>query len=417
MALNTLSGNFSADVSTYIAQKVLSVALKEMVLYNVCDKVVLPKNSGRTFQYTRYERVVLPQSTLSEGVTPGDTAMSISTVSAVMDQWGAVIPLSDVAIDSVKHPVLQKAMELAGMQAAESLDREVALVLLAGTNVFYPNAISARGSLTTSDKLDTPAIGKVVSALRYKGARPYDGAMYFGVIDPYSEYDLIRDSLFTSAAAYGSMKKLMNQEIGEWGGVRWVRSNTLPSIGLATGASGAGSATAGSLSASTTYNAKLAVVNPNTGHEDFITATFNAATGMGQSSVDITVPALPTGAVAGSKFRLYFGSNGGTLYKAASDIAASSTYNQGSVPTSGSVAQAAAPASVRVHHAFVLGKEGLACVELNKIQAMLTPAVPSDSDPLMQRRKVGWKADFKCVITNDLFVARLEHYTTYGANP
>jgi N4-gp56 family major capsid protein len=137
---NNSTSTFSSDVSLYIAQKVLQVALKNLVLYGLCDKAPLPKNSGRTFQYTRYERVVLPQSALSEGVTPGDTAMSISTVSAVMDQWGAVIPLTDQAIDSIKHPVLQKAMELAGMQAAEALDREIALTLLAGTNVFYPNA-------------------------------------------------------------------------------------------------------------------------------------------------------------------------------------------------------------------------------------------------------------------------------------
>jgi N4-gp56 family major capsid protein len=92
MATNTLSSNFSSDVSTYIAQKVLSVALKNLVLYQLADKAVLPKNSSRTFQYTRYERVALPQSTLSEGVTPGDTSMSIAVVTAVMDQWGSRDP-------------------------------------------------------------------------------------------------------------------------------------------------------------------------------------------------------------------------------------------------------------------------------------------------------------------------------------
>jgi hypothetical protein len=328
-----------------------------------------------------------------------------------------VIPISDVAIDSVKHPVLQQALNLAGLQAAETIDREMAIVLLGGTNVFYPNAIAARGSLTTSDKLDTPAVGKVVSNLRQRGARPYDGSHYMGVVDSFSEDDLIQSSTFVTAAQYSNIKSLMNQEIGMWKGVRWVRSNTLPSIGLLTGASAAGSATAGSLTASTSYDFKLAVVNVNTGHEDFISATFSGSTGMGQTSIDITVPALPSGAVASSLFRLYAGSSSGTLYKFASSIAASTTYNIGSIATSGAVAQAAAPSGVRVHHAFILGKEGLCCVELNKVKSMLTPAVPSDSDPLMQRRKVGWKCDFKAVITNDYFLARLEHYTSYGANP
>lgn len=417
MALNTLAGNFSADVALYISAKLLSLAQKQMVLYQLCDKVALPHNSGRTFQYTRYERVVLPQSVLSEGVTPGDTQMAISTVSAVMDQWGAVIPISDVAIDSVKHPVLQQAIARAAMQAQETVDREIAIVLLSGVNVFFPNAITARGNLTTSDKLDSGVAGKVVASLRKAGTMPHDGSHFVGVVDPFSEEDLMKDGTLVAAAQYSSIKMLMNQEIGEWKGVRWVRSNTLPSIGLLTGAAGAGSATGGSLSASTTYNAKLAVVDANTGHETFISATFNAVTGAGQSSVDITIPALPANSTAGSVYRLYFGGNGGTLFKAADGIAASSTFNQKVLPTSGSVAQAAPPSGVRVHHAFILGKEAISCIELNKVQSFLTPAVPSDSDPLVQRRKVGWKADFKAVITNDNFLARIEHYTTNGLNP
>lgn len=417
MALNTLPGNFSGDVALYIAKKTLSIALKQMQLYQLCDKVAMPKNNGLTFQYTRYERVVLPQSSLTEGVTPGDTQMQISVVQAVMDQWGAVIPISDVAIDVVTHPVLQKAIELAGHQAKEVIDREICLVMLAGTNVFFPNAITARGSLTTSDKLDSAVVGKTVANLRAKGAMPYDGSNYVGVLDPYSEEDLNMSSVFVGAAQYSNIKVLMNSEIGTWKGVRWVRSNTIPSIGLATGASGAGSATGGSLVASTTYNAKLAVVNPNTGHEDFITATFNAATGVGETSVDITVPALPSGAIADSKFRLYFGANGGVLYKVADDIAASSTYNQKTLPTAGMTAQAAPPSGVRVHFAFIMGKEAVACIELNKIRAYLTPDQSSDSDPLVQRRKVGWKTMFKSVICNQLFLARIEHYTANGANP
>lgn len=417
MATNTLASNFSTDVSTYIAEKTLMIALKELALYQICDKAVLPKNSSRTFQYTRYERLNLPQSSLTEGVTPSDVSMSISVVSAVMDQWGAVIPISDVAIDSVKHPVLQKAIELAAYQMKEVVDREIALVLLSGTNVFFPNAIASRPNLTTSDKIDSASIGKVVASLRAYAARPMDGSHYVGVVDSYSEDDLVKDATFVLAAQYGNVKLLYNEEIGMWKGVRWIRSNTLPSLGLLGAVSAAGSGTAGSLVASTTYNGKLAVVDVRTGHEIFMSATFNAATGMGQTSVDITIPALPSGAPAGSLFRLYFGSNGGTLYRVASDIAASSTYNQKTLPTSGTVAQAAAPSGVRVHHAFILGKEAVSCVELNKMKAYLTPAVPSDSDPLVQRRKVGWKCDFKAVICNDSFLARLEHYTSNGANP
>lgn len=412
MAVNTLASNFSADVSTYIAAKLLILAEKTMALYQICDKVAMPKGEGRTFQYTRYERVALPQSTLAEGVTPGDTAMAISTVTAVMDQWGAVIPLSDVAIDSVKHPVLQKAVNLAGLQAAETLDREIYMVMMGGTSVYFPNAISARGSLTTSDKMSSTLIDKIYTNLRNDGAMFHEGRFYVGVADPFVASDIRGDSLFTDAAKYGMIKKLMNNEIGEWKGVRWIESNTLPTLKLGTAGSAASSATAGTLANSTAYDFKLVVVDAKTGHETFIGAVIGATTGASEESIDITVPALPAGATAGSKYRLYSGADGGTLYLHASDINPSSTYNVPAIATSGDVAPVTPPSGVPVHTTFVVGKEAIACIELNKVKSYLTEAKPSDSDPLVQRRKVGWKCDFKAVITNEDFLARAETYAT-----
>lgn len=417
MSVNSYSGNFSADAATYIAQKTLMIALKRLAIYQLCEKAPLPKNNSRTFQYTRYERLVLPQSKLVEGVTPGDSNMSISTVQAVMDQWGAVIPISDVAIDSVKHPVLQKAIELAAHQAQETVDRECAKVALSGANVYYPNKTNvSRSQIISTDYITSPVIGRVVSIMRDYGAMPYDMGedLYVGVVDSYVNDDISVDTTFVDAAKYGQIKKLLVNEIGEWKGVRWVRSNTIPYYGLLTGASSASSATAGSLSNSTSYDAVLTVVDAQDGFEKFISATFTGTTGGSATSLNVTVPALPSGAKANSTFNLYFGSNGGTLFLAASGIAASSTYNQGSVPTSGFTAPAQPPSGFKVHNTLIFGKEAISCVELNKIHAYLTPAVPSDSDPLVQRRKVGWKCDFKAVINNDNFMARIESAAING---
>lgn len=412
MATNTLATNFASDVSTYIAKKTLMLALKRLALYQVCEKVALPKNEGRTFQYTRYNRLNLPQSTLSEGVSPTGSSMSISTVSAVMDQWGDVVAVSDVAIDSVKHPVLQQAIELLSLQAAETVDREIAKVLLTGTNIFYPNAISARGSLTSSDKMASAVVGKVVSNLRGDGAIPYDGDLYLGVIDPFSEDDMTNDATFVLAAQYGAVKKLYNQEVGTWKGVRWIRSNSLPVQRLVGASTVASSATAGSLANSTAYDVSVSVVDAATGHETFIGAKQDVTTGASEESIDVTPPALPAGATAGSTYNIYAGTDGGTRYLAATGVAAGAVQNIPSIPTSGKSAQVSPPSGIPVHHAFIFGKQGIACIELNKIKTYLTPSQASDSDPLVQRRKAGWKCDFKAVICNDDFLARIEHATT-----
>jgi N4-gp56 family major capsid protein len=415
MDFNSFGSQFSSDaVSAYIAAKLLMIAQKTLVLYQICDKAQMKFGEGRTFQYSRYDRIPLPQAPLTEGVSPSGLAMSVGVVTGVLDQWGAWTGLTDVAIDSVKHPVLQQAISLLSNNARETIDREIFKVAASGTNIYYPNSVSARSGIGASDKLSSTLIGKVVANLRQDGAIPYADGLYMGVVDHFAEDDMMIDTTFVDAAKYGAIKQLYVNEIGTWKGVRWVTTNSMPILRLLSGASGASSATGGSLANSTTYNAKVAVVDKMTGHETYLSATFNAATGMSATSVDITIPALPAGATSGSKMRLYFGSNGGTLYLAANDIDPSSTYNQKTVPTSGSVAQAAPPATYAIHLTFVFGKEAMACIELNKMKATLTPNVASDSDPLAQRRKAGWKADFKAVICNEDFMARIEHTATNG---
>lgn len=420
-ALNTFGSNFSADASTYIAKKLLMLALKQMALYQLCDMDQLPKNNSRTLQYTRYERVDLPQQTLSEGVTPDFHSMSISTVTAVMDQWGAVIPVTDVAIDSVKHPVLQQAIGLAANQAAETIDREVAKVMLTGTNIYYPGAVVSRATLGAGSKITSTEIAKVVANLRADGANPREDGYYVGVLDPFSEEDVIEDIRFIESHRYGQIKKLMEHEIGAWKGVRWVRSNTLPyvtrlddpaEIHQATADAGGGTGQLGPAA----YFFKVAVVDRATGHETYMEAEFSESVAAPNSAIDITLGALPANATSGSLFRIYAGTvSGGPLYLVSSDHAPAAVVRVTQIPSSGDVAQATPPGGdLTVRHAWVIGKQAVICASLNNIRATLTPAVASDSDPLIQRRKVGWKTDFKTVIANDDFLARLEHVTTDG---
>ena len=79
-------------------------------------------------------------------------------------------------------------------------------------------------------------------------------------------------------------------------------------------------------------------------------------------------------------------------------------------PVSGaSIAGSDIPASgVVVHFSWVFGKESYSVIDLQKLQSFVTPNQASDSDPLVQRRKAGWKLMFKAVICNNNFMRRIE---------
>src|SRR3972149_2587433 len=105
---DTTSTTLASDAVTYIAEKTLAIAKRIVRFYDLADKAQLPSQNSKTFQYTRYDRLPLPITTLTEGTTPTSRALSISTVSATAEQWGDIVTLTDVAELTIKHKPLQK---------------------------------------------------------------------------------------------------------------------------------------------------------------------------------------------------------------------------------------------------------------------------------------------------------------------
>lgn len=407
MAVQPFS-NFAADSQTYIAAQTLMRIKRDVIVYGLGKKEKLPGRFSKTFQFTRYDKLLLPKLALTEGVTPADNAaITISTVQAVMDQWGDYVNISDVADLTVKHPVMEQAIQLLSEQASETIDREVIKVLLSNTSVFYPGAVTSRGALTTSSYFDTDTARKVVAKLRGQGARPYEGRLFIGLMDTYVEMDLSKDSTFQLAASYSNILVLQNGEAGRWMGVRWVTSNLLPVLTRINNATSA-SATGGSLANSTTYYFKVTAVDNAIGFETGVTVEQTQATAAGGTAVAITMPATP-----GFTYNVYFGSATGVLYKAAALQAPGAVVNVLAVPTSGETPPATPAVGVAVHFSWVLGKEAFAVPELMSLQTFLTPRGASDSDPLSQRRKASWKVMFKSVICNELFLARIESASAF----
>ncbi len=409
MAAQTFS-NFSADAQTYIAAQTLMRIKRDVIVYGLGKKEKLPNRFSKTFQFTRYDKLQLPKVALTEGETPSTNAsITISTVQAVMDQWGDFVNISDVADLTVKHPVMEQAIQLLSEQASETIDREVIKVLLANTSVFYPGAVTSRGGLATNSYFDTDTARKTIASLRGGGAQPYEGRLFMGLIDPYVEMDLSKDSTFQTAASYSNILVLQNGEAGRWMGVRWVTSNLLPVLSrLASVTTASSAAGGGSLANSTTYYMKVTQVDNAIGFETGVTVEQTQATGAGDEAIALTMPSDTD-----YKYNVYFGATTGVLYKVASLQEPAAVVTVLAVPTSGDTPPATPAASVNVHFSWVLGKESFAVPELMSLQTFMTPRGASDSDPLSQRRKASWKVMFKSVICNELFLARIESASAF----
>jgi N4-gp56 family major capsid protein len=403
--INTFS-TFSANAQTFIAAQTLLRIKRDTIVFNMGKKEKLPNRFSKTFQFTRYEKLDLPRIPLTEGVTPAQgRSMQISTVQAVMDQWGDYVILSDVAEITAKHPALQQAIQLIAEQATETLDREAIELLLTNTSVNFPGVVTSRLTLTATDYVTTTVVKEALAALRNNGAHPVSGGRIFmGLMDPSVELDLLEDSTFIDAATFSNIRALQNGEAGQWMGVRWMVSNLLPTIDRLADVVTAGAIIAGgALAAATTYYIKVVAIDNALGFEVAATQEQTQVTGGGDNAVQVTMPAT-----AGRTYDLYFGAAVGVTPLHSQDNAPAAVVDVLAVPAGSEVPIAHPAVGVTVHPMWVMGMEAFAVPELQSLQTFLTPATPSDSDPLRQRRKVGWKVMFKPVIQNELFIERIE---------
>src|SRR5512146_2102164 len=107
------AGNVAADLQTYFAMKLLDVAELNMVLDQFGEKVPLPSNSSKTIHFTREEKLssTVP-SQLTEGTAPDAAGITMNQFEATVEQYGALVKLSDLAELTAKHNIVEKTIYL-----------------------------------------------------------------------------------------------------------------------------------------------------------------------------------------------------------------------------------------------------------------------------------------------------------------
>ncbi len=375
----------------------------------------------------------------------GET-MTISQVSAVALQWGDKVTITDVAELTIKHPLFQKAIELTGLQVAETLERNTFNALMAGTQVNYVNSRASRFALGAGDVLDTQTVIRTDAALETLGAPRFMGdemtdtkveadaggkrasdnprAMphYSALIHTLVVADFRQNSTVIQAWTYSDINRLYNYEAGEWSGIRFCKSNMIPSFtGLAqwTGVAG----TAGSLAGSPT-NYYIIVTGSDTQNQ------YESQIYQVSAAIAVTGPngsiGLTTPNVVGYTYNVYVGTttSPATLGLSASGPTVGPMQGQATqlpantavIITGIGVAQtppAPAATGYTVYPTFIIGRGSYGQVKLDDVKFSYLQAADK-SDPLNQLRVIGWKTFYGTLIENNTFFARIESVSAYS---
>ena len=229
----TLLPGLSAEMKTFYDMTLIDEAQAALVHDQFGQKRPIPKNGGKTIEFRKFAALTKALTPLTEGVTPDGKGLTVSTITATVNQYGDYITQSDVLeLTSLDNTILE-ATKLLGRQAGLTLDTIVRNVMQSGNNVTYcpkvaadgaETAVTSRSGLDATCQLTVKVLQQVVAKLRAQNAPTINGK-YVAIIHPYVAYDLMRDPEWIDAHKYAKPDNLYEGEIGEVAGIRFVQTS------------------------------------------------------------------------------------------------------------------------------------------------------------------------------------------------
>ena len=225
----TSPSSLSAEMKTFYENTLIDMAEPKLVHDRFADKYPIPKNGGKTIEFRKYSPLAKATTPLTEGVTPSGNSLSVSNLTATVNQYGDYIKLSDMLeLTAIDNNVVQST-KLLGSQSGRTLDTITREVINAGTNVIYApksdgTEVLTRSELDNTCRLTVDVIFRAAAQLEAMNADGIDGESYVAIIHPYAAYDLMRAPEWVDIHKYSDPESIFKGEIGSIGNVRFVKS-------------------------------------------------------------------------------------------------------------------------------------------------------------------------------------------------
>lgn len=229
----------SAEDKTFYERTLLERLLPQLNFYKDARKKKLPKNSGRTMNFRKFNSLTAPTSSLTEGKTPDGNDLSITTVVATVNQEGDFILISDLIQMTGIDPVLTETSELLGEEAGVVVDNRIQEALAKGTNVYFAGGATTRAGLETASvkNLTAEDIKKIVRKLKNANAKRFSDGFYHMQIDPDIAYDLMSDSAWVDVSKYAKPEQMVKGELGKMHGMKFFETTNLKTVNSSEGSS------------------------------------------------------------------------------------------------------------------------------------------------------------------------------------
>jgi len=243
-------GDISPRTAAYAAVQLLERGIPYLVIEKFGQTKPVPQNRSKQVIFRRYEALDNTPNVLQEGVTPTAKKLTKTDITATLEQYGDLVTISDVILDTHEDPILQETVDILGEQAAQMIEVVRYGVLKAGTNVSYAGGVASRNLVDTVATLAGQR--SVTRALKRQNARKITKTVkstpafasqnvapsYVRLIHSDLETDVRGMAGYVPPESYGSMTPY-ESEIGKVEDCRYIYSTIFTAFADA-GAAGAG---------------------------------------------------------------------------------------------------------------------------------------------------------------------------------
>lgn len=225
----TNQNQLSAEDKIFYERALLQRLLPSLMFYIDAEKKKLPKNSGTTMNFRKFDSLTAPSSSLTEGVTPDGNNLTVSTITAKIAQEGDFVQITDLIQMTGIDPVLTETSELLGEEAGLVVDNRIQTAISKGTNVYFAGGATTRAGLesATTKNLTGDDIKKIVRKLKNANAKRFSDGFYHMIVDPDIAYDLMSDSAWVDVSKYARPEQMVKGELGKMHGMKFYETTNL----------------------------------------------------------------------------------------------------------------------------------------------------------------------------------------------
>lgn len=185
----TSTAGLSHLASVYYKKEGLSRLQKKFVFRAVCVDDMIPKQSGRTVQFYRYNNLTAVTTNNTEGTIGSPVSISSRTLSATVSQYTSFVTVSDLVRDTAIDPIVKNASELLGYQGGLAVDTITRNII----DAEFVSSAASPGQAMLGSTLRVADLRNARHVMQANDVEPFEDSDFKAFASPFVTYDLVND--------------------------------------------------------------------------------------------------------------------------------------------------------------------------------------------------------------------------------